>query len=206
MKILLLLSVLMLVGCVKPKSEMNVAFLMQPEEIKVLEGHCSDINANGDILQLLREIKHETSEALSIMENPGKGARIRLGELSDSISLKSEKITNLSKPEWTTERWNHEVIWRLGERDFKGLGTRVRNGFQLLGAEIDSLYFMGQKNAHLAEKVTIVQGESDLEIKFKGMASSLELCQLQKTMFIVLDVNTRSLGNERHQYFSLFVR
>lgn len=196
-----------LFGCLKPKSERNLSFNMDPSELSELKAHCEEINAHGDILQLLQEIKSDTKEALRILEMPGKGARIELSSLAASISEKSQRISHLSKEEWTTERWKHEVVWRIDEEDFtRSVGTFFENGLSILEAKIDSTYLMGQKRDDLISKFSIEKEGNLVLIKYRSLASSLELCQLQKTLLVVLDIYVRRVKAKRHHFFSLYVR
>jgi hypothetical protein len=203
---IILLMGLFLLGCVNPKSERNINFIMEPSELIVLKAHCEEINSHGDILLLLQEIKRDSKEVLQILEVPGKGARAELSELAARISENSRRISHLSKSEWTTERWQQEVVWRIDEEDFsKSIGTYFDNGFSILNASIESLYLMGLPRDDLNSKFSIEHEGNVVLVKYKSLGSSLELCQLQKTLIVILDVYTRSVKARKHQYFSLNV-
>lgn len=207
MKALILLILLGFVGCVQPKSERNITFNMPQEDLEVLKKHCEEINSHGDILALLREIKNDTQKVLRIMENPDYESRSELTLLAEQISERSQKVSLLSRAEWTTERWEHEIAWRIDEEDFKkSIGTFFRNGFAILDAKVDSIYLMGQLNKKILTHMSIEHQENLVVIKYKGIGSSLELCQLQKTLLVILDIHARSLNQHKHHFFNLHVR
>jgi hypothetical protein len=193
-------------GCVQPKTERNVMFHMGPEEYSILQGHCEEMNLQGDILSLLQGIKLDVQEVLLLLKSPGKSTRIQLSNLAEQIEIKSFKIQSLSKVEWTTEKWNHEIVWKIDKEDFEMWAERFRGNFIVREAQIESIYFMGLKRDDLIEKVTIEYGDTGVLVKFKSLGSSLELCQLQKTLIIVSDIHFENARFKRHQLFSLNVR
>lgn len=193
-------------GCVQPKTESNVTFLMDPTEYNILQSHCEEINSQGDILSLLQEIKLDVQKVLRLLKSPGKSTRSQLSYLAEQIEVKSFKIQTLSKVEWSTEKWNHEIIWKIDEKDFGKWADRLRESFIFGEAQIESIYFMGLKRDDLKGKMTFEYSDSGVLVKFKSLGSALELCQLQKTLIIVLDIHVENSNFKKHQLFSLNVR
>ena len=189
---------LFIFGCVHPKNEKNITFNMDPLEYKILQDHCEEINSHGDILKLLQEIKIDVQEVLSLMENPGKVTRNQISHLAEEIARKSQKVRSLSKSEWTTQRWDHEIVWRIDDQDF-------RNNFSLIEANLESIYFMGQERNDLTGKVKIIQERKLALVKYRSLGSSLEICQLQKTLILLMNVYVGNLNYKRHEFFSLNV-
>lgn len=192
----------LLTGCVRTKIESNIKFNMDTEEFKILQSQCEEINSHGDILSLYQEIKNEVREVLRLLENPLKGARFRINALAESIEQKSKKMRSLSKSEWTKARWDHEVIWRIDQDDYKN----AFGHFGLDQVDLEGIYFMAEKRNDLTEKVFVEKTWNMALVKYKNLGSSLEICQLEKTLIIVLGVYTSSMNIKKHQFFSLTVR
>ncbi len=204
MNALLILGTLSFAGCYKTKSESQLVFKLDPKEKETLTKQCREMNSYGDIMQLLAEINAETKEVLRLLEAEDmRQNEARITELADSIDKKSYAVISLSREEWIERKWNFEAKWVINKQDFKDvLGTHI-NQFEITGVDLQKIFFHGEEREDLRDNVKVVEGDNEIRISYKNKGSSLELCQLNKTMMILLDVNYRNVVNRNHRYFNL---
>lgn len=197
---LLLISLVFLFGCIKNKPERNISFDMSQSEYEDLKKECAEISSNGDILVLLNEIKKDTRKIFKLLGVPNPTeSKEEITILADGIADKSQKVITLSKHEWTMDRWKHEIKWRIDEGDFKKRS-------QILDQKVDSIYFMGEQRDDLKDKIFILKNGNNLMISLKKPGSALEICQLQKTLNIIVEVKLKSIKSIKKRYFNLNVQ
>jgi hypothetical protein len=203
----LVLSVnLFLFGCIKNKTERNVVFNIDEAELNVLNSQCMEMESHGDIMVLFKDISRHTSSILKALENPTSKSQQLIHALAIQINNKSKLVSELSKTEWTTEKWDHEVVWRIDEADFKKtFGTHFQGGFEILNSSIKDVYFMGEQRDDLKDRLEIVKEGNLVLIKYKSKASSLEICQLEKTLIIVSEIKFRNIRQIQTHYFTLYL-
>jgi hypothetical protein len=205
MKILLLCLFVTMMSCHKVVKEKQLTFNLNEAEKKALDLECAEINSTGDIFKLLAEIKSETKEALKIIEGENLSREEeRVTRIAESINRKAEMVLNLSKPEWTHERWSYEASWVLNREDFNDLlGTHVKKGFEITNVQMQDIYFLGEKKNELLTNITIDKKYNKVTINYKNTGSSLELCQLHKTLMIFMKVDYRNIVNDNKRFFNL---
>lgn len=202
------LWIFILVGCVRHKAEVQISKGNNAEEEQTISQHCSEIESQGDIFELLRLIKLNTDEVFGILE---RGNSLDQGEelslLAKDIQEKSDKVIFLSRSEWTINQWEEKITWELDRRDFKSvLGKLFAGGFEILEPTIHSVYYQGQERNDLKEKLQLQSDSGSIVVTYHNRSSSLELCQLQKTMMIILEVKFRNLKWITTRYFNLYIR
>lgn len=181
---------------------------MNPEELKTLNAQCQEIKTEGDIYELLRSIKMETNRAFALLdeENPQEHAD-EVATIAESINQKTKRVLNLSKTEWTNSNWNHLVSWRINSEDFKDLiGTKFNKGFSILNAEIESVSIHGKKRNDLISKINLHKKYNLIDVNYENKSSSLDICQLEKTLVVTLRVDYRNIKNQSTRYFNLTVK
>lgn len=208
LKLLTLAFCLSLGGCYKTVTEGQFVLKINDAEKETLLNDCRQINAEGDIMKLLAEIKADTNEVIGILEGDDiEGARAQVETLADGIDIKTKKVISLSRGNWVDSRWDYEAKWMLNREDFKDLwGTHIKNGFQLNRAKLQDVYFMGEKRSDLLGNVNLVKKGNTVEVTFKNRGSSLEICQLNKTLMIMAETNYRNIKNRNVRYFNLILK
>lgn len=206
--LLVLIFSLALGGCYKTVTEKQLTLKMNKEEKEILQKECTEINSQGDIMKLLAEIKRDTNEVIGILEGDNLEAEeSRIEILADRIDQKTKLVLSLSRDSWVKERWDFEVKWLLDREDFKDLwGSHLKNGFQITRAKLQDAYLMGEKRSDLLDHVRLTRRGSRVEIFYQNRGSSLEICQLQKTLMIMAEVNYRNITNKNVRYFNLIVK
>lgn len=200
-----ILMFLLLTGCLKSRSETNASFEVSQDDLRVLKNHCEEIKQNGDILELLKAIKLNVDEVFRILdkENPDQYVG-QISILTGKVSELSKKVISLARDEWTISLWQHQIYWNITPIDF---GNRYMNmGFAMKSSFIHSIYLQGEKRDDLKNLVNLDTTQKKLTATYMGQGSSLELCQLQKTMVIIVGVKFKALGITRTQYFNLYVK
>ena len=205
---LVLIFSLALGGCYKTVTEKQLTLKMNQGEKEILQKECAEINSQGDIMKLLAEIKSDTNEVISILEGDNlESEESRIELLADRIDQKTKLVLSLSRDSWVKERWDFEVKWLLDREDFKDLwGSHLKNGFQITRAKLQDAYLMGEKRSDLLDHVRLTRKGSRVEIFYQNRGSSLEICQLQKTLMIMAEVNYRNITNKNVRYFNLIVK
>lgn len=204
--ILGLVGVMILSGCLQTKSEYNSQLIMDTDQQAILKSHCDSMNQTGDMIQLLTQIKKDTNYVLDLLQksDPRKYQK-KITTLADRVSENSQKVIHLSKPEWTTNQWNHQVQWKINDEDFDDILGVNLGSFQILDYRLERVYFQGQLRDDLKEKITLHEGSDQIDISYQNMGSSLEVCQLEKTMMIVMKVKYRSLLITDDRFFNLHI-
>ncbi len=203
--ILILTSFLLFSSCLRSKYESQTVFEMTDMDLETLKSECSEINLNGSILRLLKEVKSESRAVFNILENSNPEDHVgKITLLTNSVSEKSKKIISLAREDWTTPQWHQELRWEIDEFD---LGNRLtRMGLSIQGQFVDSIYLQGEKRDDLKGSIQLNFSNNKVHVSFRHIGSSLELCQLQETMSIIVGVKFRSLGITKTQYFNLYVK
>lgn len=207
-KLLSLFGCLLFGGCFKTVREGQFLLRVNDVEKETILNECREINAEGDIMKLLAEIKEETDEVIAILESDNlKDARLRIETLADDIDVKTKKVISLSRENWIQSKWDYEAKWILNHEDFKDLwGTHIKRGFELKDVKLQDIYLMGEKRSDLLSNIVLVKKGNMVEITFKNYGSSLEICQLNKTLMILTKANYRNIKNKNIRYFNLILR
>lgn len=208
LKLFALTFCLLFGGCYKTVTEGQFLLKVNNVEKETVLNECREINAEGDIMKLLAEIKEDTNEVIGILEGDDlEGSRSRIESLADGIDAKTKKVISLSRVSWVNSKWNYEVKWILDREDFKDLwGTHVKYGFELKEAKLQDVYLMGEKRSDLLSHISLNKKGNAVEITLKNHGSSLEICQLNKTLMILAKANFRNIKNNNIRYFNLILQ
>jgi hypothetical protein len=203
--LMVLFLTLSLMSCIRGKTESSRIFNSTKADFSILKQDCKDIEGEGDMLLGLKEIKEDTQSIFLLLEvaDPTYNED-QITKLTSSISENAKKVISLSKAKWTDSKWNYETSWELTDRDFKTLlGRLFRSNSEILGMSIHSVYFMGEPREDLKKSITLKNEGNTLKVKFKGVASSLEACQLQRSLGIFLEVRFSDGKFIHSRYFNL---
>jgi hypothetical protein len=204
LNVLLVMCCFTLTSCYKTKVVSQMDFDMDENEKETLMQQCDEMSSYGDVMQILHEIKSETNEVLQLLSTEDmRMNEKRVSALVDSINKKSYLVIALSRSEWVDQRWNFEAKWSIDKNDFKDvLGVHVGQ-FKITKAQLQKVFFHGEQREDLLQNVSITEGDNQIVINYKNRGSSLELCQLHKTLMILVDVNYKNITNKNHRYFNL---
>lgn len=201
------LTVLTLTSCLKTKTESQTKFHMN--EIEKLEVHqaCTAMKTEGNILNLLSKIKQDTDQILNLLkqENVTKEEK-QISLLAKRISFNAKKVRSLSQDDWTDSKYDHEIQWDITYDDFHDLLSFYTGTFEILDFDIRGIYLLGEERQDLKDSTRVVYDNDGIHLTYKNKASSLELCQLEETLMIVVEVKYNALVNEKTRYFNLIVR
>lgn len=204
-KLLLVLTSVSLAGCYKTKTEKQVQFKMEPEDKKTLMQQCEEMKSYGNIMQLLAEIKADKDEVLKLLEAEDMREHSeKISGLASDIHEKSEAIIALSKGEWVDPKWEFEVNWVIDNDDFKDvLGSHLKKTFEIKDTLIQKIFFNGQLRSDLMKNISLVEARNKVIVNYRNRGSSLELCQLHKTLMVLVNVKYRNITNRNNRYFNL---
>lgn len=200
-----ILLALGLSGCLHLKTESQSSFYMSPQQEIEVNGICSDMLLDGNILSLLQNIKTTTDHVLNLIESDPTHNRDKISKLANEITSDTEKVKSLSRPEWTETKYDHVLGWLIDDRDFNDSAETHLNQFKLIGAELINIYFMGQIRNDLKSKLLLNFDPSGIQIQFRNKTSAMDLCQLEKTLMIVVKVKSKRLFSKNSRYFNLIV-
>lgn len=197
---LLFLSVLS--GCV------NAVVFEDEDNNGLLE--CQEIQQIGDMLNLFELLKIETNSVHRLLDNPTPNAREEITLHAKNIEEIGRKINKLTTPGLIDEHYQYDAHWLITEKLFKSkLGSHLPGGFKIFSAEVESVYFMGEKRDDLKQFVNVekVEGvkKDTFAITYKNKSSPLFLCQLKKAMLITIVVKARNLNIDKDYYVNLYI-
>jgi predicted Fe-S protein YdhL (DUF1289 family) len=205
--ILILILLISFTGCIRRKSEVSRTFKLSEDQKVELLNDCQEMEQDGDMLEVIKEIKRDTLRIFNLLEkeNPEEHTQM-VTLLTDRLTENAKRAISLSRTEWTDSKWEYETVWSLGERDFKTiLGRFYKDDLKILRQKIHSIYLMGQERGDLKPSVSILNQRDSLEIKYSGTASSLEACQLQRAFGIFLEVRFSDSKFIHTRYFNLII-
>ena len=205
MKLLLLAMSLSMAGCYKTKSVKQIRFNMDAQDKEILMGQCEEMKSFGDINELLKEIKKDTKTLLSLLEDEDMlKNKSGISKLAERIDMNSKGVIALSKNEWIESRWDFEAEWVIDKEDFNDVvGTHIKKAFLIKDASLQKIYFHGEERIDLLNNITVTQKYNNVNIRYKNRGNSLELCQLHKTMMVLVNVKYRNITNINNRYFNL---
>jgi hypothetical protein len=202
--ILCCVFMIMTSGCIKSVKQDHVSY--HPQDLQAIQLDCEQIEKEPSIFQLLKEMKENNEEIFSLLElaDP-RMEEGRIEELAHGIKLIGEAISRQIKTSWSVSKWKQEIEWRIQKRDLATINPKLPTGFEILDIQVDSVYFMGELRNDLKSQILATIENGEVVVKFQGVASSLEVCSLQKTMGIILAVRFRNLWTIKMQYLNLNV-
>lgn len=185
-KLLLFIPLIFLtMGCLRdlsPRKNSGGIYMypgrVYPEQI------CNEINSQGNLMELMGTIHQNVEEALKLLERPNHSTRARISDLADVISILSEKVTHLAKPEWTAMAMDYYLTWHFDNLDFN-----FTSGFKNM--KIHSVYYAGKKRDDLIERFSFLNEDYKADVFYRGQMSYLDYCQLHKSMVVVMEVTLK---------------
>jgi hypothetical protein len=145
-----------------------------------------------------------------------------LENLVNEVSEKSKSVILLSKADWVSDKWDYGISWVLRRDSFHDqLLKKIGSNFEIVSTKLIDVYYNGEKRNDLAEHITttVETGTVDrlesngiitpvtqtysVNVDYKSRGSSLELCQLQRTMMIILEVEYKNKAMIDKRYFNL---
>ena len=204
---LLLLILIFTASCYRVTKVTQRDLFLDPAEKVSLTAQCREINSSGNILELLAEIKNETKVAFAILEHGDvEDQAIKLEKIANSVEKKAAIVMSLSKTEWTTEMWNYEAQWTVNKNDFTGLiDPPVEIGFKITDFEIQDIFFAGVRRSDLINKFSIHGNRREVVVSYKAQGTSLELCQMNRTLMVILKAKYKNFANNSQRYFNLTI-
>jgi hypothetical protein len=222
-KLLLIFIIINTTACRNTINQVQDSLSMDSMKRSELISQCNEIDSEGNIFELLKEIKGETDDALSILSTENLIVkRPDIEEIASSINDKSNAVISLSKNEWVTRKWDTEISWSLKRFNFDDiLVNNIKDRFEIISAKLVDVYYLGEKRNDLIDYITISVTHDDFQIKdksgqtiikpenymvninYKNTASSLELCQLHQTMMIIVEVEYRNKLMKNKSVFNL---
>jgi len=195
-------------SCVKNVDKSALSIKTNDAEKLELLQHCEDLESQGDILYQLTDIKQLMGDLFDLLEDLKADddftEAIRISKRINQLIL---AVQSKLEPQYTTARWNYEVQWKIDRTDFNDLlGAQFQRGFRITKFKAKSASFLGRKNNEMLKNLKIKQDGNRLFFSFESVGSSLELCQLNRTRMIVVEVHYKNLVNNNFRRFNLISR
>jgi hypothetical protein len=192
-KALLLAVMILLSSCMKTMEFSHVQFDHSIAEMEALKADCKEISNEGSLLHLLSSLKDSHDEILNLVGRPNPiQEEYRVRELANSIKETGERITSLVKPDWTTTMWAQTIAWNLDQKEFKNV-------------KVHSVYSMGQEVKMYHDEILLHKDGGKIIITLNHVGSSLEICQLQKTFLIMLEVQVKNIHWVKKKFLGLTI-
>lgn len=197
---------LTLSSCYKVQKMNNHDLILSHDLSASLKQACGEIRAQGDIMKLMKEIKIETERALHLLENSDLvESEKKLRKLSESIEKKAYLVTSLAKKEWVTPIYDYTAVWAIEAKDLSDLsGSHFKKGLEFLDIQLKGISFSGVSRDDLLSNVNLFWEHDQLiKIEYKEKATALEMCQLNKSLMIIVDLKYRNIVNVNNRLFNL---
>jgi hypothetical protein len=197
--LLLLLVGIALSGCV------NIPFV---DDYNYNHFECVNMRKIGNLNDIFSALKLETDAVHSRFNNPTTNAREEISVHAKNIEVIGEKIRAISSPYLTDEIYSYEAYWLLTVKNFRNkLGSYFSKGFYLYGAEVESVYYMGEKRDDMKEFIQVSPGgkPNTIFVNYHGPSSYLFMCQLKSTLVINLTVSAKNIGIRKNYQVALYI-
>lgn len=204
---LLFLGILILntSACLKTKTEQQSTYSLAAGENLELSQKCEEMYSKGDLMLLLETIKKNTDRIFYLL---GQKNIIRnepeISALADKVSFDTSKVKEISKPEWTNNKFERHISWRIDQSDFDVLN--IQTGVRFSKVNLIGVYLTGNKRSDLEKNISFSKYKNRIEINYSSKASALELCQLEKTLMVVIEVSNKNMLRNVVRYFNLIVQ
>lgn len=169
-----------------------------PEKKQLILNDCREIAKHGDMIEHFELIDRNTKELLALLgaKNPFS-QEARIHELVDELKMSSKSAMELARPEWTKEKWSSILGWSFFPEPKPG------NWF-IYQVKVHSVYLMGENRNDLIPHLEYTERGGWLYVSFQRYLSSLELCQLQKTLMVVFEIKFQSGKRTRTYLYNLY--
>lgn len=194
-------------GCLKTKTEYQSQLQLTELERQELAQACSDISAQGNIFDLLAKIKESTKSVLELVEAEDPQKHINeITLLADDISVMTKKVQSLGRTEWNEDKYIQSVTWTIDKKDFKDLVSARVGWFGIYDYDVKAIYLMGERRDDLKSKFRFKDVQDGFSLTYLDKISSLNYCQLEKTLMIVVEVRYYNMMLKGSRYFNLMVK
>lgn len=199
--------VVLITGCLHTKSEQQEVYKLTTEDEKIVSDICFQVTQTGDLWALITRIKAHSREVLSLLSSKNvKSEEKRIAFLADEISSDTKKVQSLSRVEWNTPLYPREIVWKIDETDFPDLIAVRLKKFNITSVTIKELYVHGERRDDFMNQVKINEASGAYEVRYSNVATGLELCELDKTLVLVVEVQFRNLLIQDSRIFSLYIK
>ncbi len=205
---IIILLCLLFTGCIRNIDKQAYELTLTQADEDALWKSCREIDQIGNLSEYMRLIKLETDLMLELIDNLEiHDSAAEVIELNDSIAENINEARKLIDVSYTTPQWQYQVKWRVDRKDFKGLiGNYLPKGFKIQSIRPVTARLFGEEADHLLSGLKYAQKGKSIEFTYAGLGSSLEICQLQKTRMIVVEVSYRNVVNHNKRIFNLINR
>lgn len=209
MRWLILVIIFSLASCVKNVDKYSHRLILNKDDQTILNKQCHEIEQIGDLSEYLRFIKQETNKMFQLIDEMDDEIdnTEKIIVISEKISEAVEKARALIGEDYTAPRWNYEVKWQINQKDFKKfIGNYLPNGLEVTKIKPISASLFGERNDELLKGLRYKFAKKNVDFSYKNKGSSLEICQLQKTRMLLVEVHYRhTIGNNK-RFFNLIHR
>lgn len=197
---------LSLSACLKAKTETHSSYNLSAKDKAELRNECTEMFKNGDINSLLNTIKMNRNQIMRLLELENFiDYEKEISRLADSISEACDKVKALGKPEWNFSKFDRKISWTVDQKDFKNVFKINTESFSFDDVKVLGISLSGQKRTDLEKNISMLNRGDYLQISYTNKASALELCQLEKTLMIVLEVKHDGFIKTYTRYFNLII-
>ncbi len=206
--LVLLFVTLFISSCFKVQKKREAEMILSQEERDELIQTCQQLNSQGDMMKLLKEIKNETDNVFEILDSGMMlEKKDQLTKLSESINKKAFLVTSMSRTEWVNPRFEYTASWLISSKDFRDLaGAHLNGGLKFLDLKLSHVILSGQKRDDLKEHIEIKKNDETVyKISFQQAATALEMCQLNQTLMVVVELDYKNVINKNNRFFNLVI-
>lgn len=202
------LLIFLLTGCIRNIDKSSFAIDLHNSDHDRVQELCQELGDIGYLQEHFFLLKKETDLFLGLIENyesPADIEEIRTTE--QDLNNRISRIKSLINAEYTVAKFDYEVRWEVSEDDFKKLvGNYLPYGFRVLEVKKLGASFWGVDAPQLIEQLRVEPQKKGFRAAFRAKGSALEVCQLQQTRLLLVEVRYRHLLHERKRVFNLIHR
>lgn len=203
----MILLLMLLTSCLRYKNLSFARVDASQEVLTTLKSSCKSLTKDYDVADQIKEIKRNFGQIMSYLRSEDPTSfEDEITGLATEIKESSRHIAQMVAPEWSTPRWKYHYSWKLTKRDFRpNVGSYFPRGVKITHVEVVGVYLFGDKRDDLKEHIQIMQKKRSFEVNLHHLASSLDLCQLNRTLIITVKARFKSLKMNKTKHFNLYV-
>jgi len=208
MKLSLLIILLALTGCIRSVEKSSFRLQVSDHQNDRLNQLCEEMRQISSLQEHFRLLELAADEFIDLMEGYRHPEDYSIVvNINERVEFHAARIKELIHNDFLVEKFDYEVEWIVDKKDFRNfLGHYLPRGLEIESVEKVGAVYFGEERHDLLESLEVSFEAKGFTALYRSNGSALEICQLQNTRMLFLQVNYRHLLHRQSRTFNLIYR
>lgn len=192
-------------GCLPAVDGTN--FFLSSKESKSVSARCRELNRIGDLEGTRAMIAADMGRIKNLIAKDNVEAhREDLSRYSQRVKASTKQLLQLAKPEYVSPDYPQRLRWSLSAEQ---LGLAEKSEFRwwkIKSVSLAGVYDWKGENKALKKRMSLRHDQSRIELRLERSASLVDICQLQQTLVVQLNVNFQSPLESQTRVYRLLAK